>query len=344
MRRNRTKRKTRVPQEGGASPAPTKRVLGRLVAGGADVRAGTFQEGREFFAEDFPCGFFGEEDVIGGWKGNEAGAGNFGGEDAAFFGRSDAVAIGVKNNGGNRERGEQGADVDVIASAHDFDEVGGGDGDELEILEPLLVLGGGLFGNIEIGDDLEERGIGFAPVELDEGFESAANLDCVGMPPVVGAARIRTVQNQMGNALRMASGVGNGDGAALRMAEEGEFFQAGGVDNGFQIVDPGFERNILDVPFGEAVGAAVVADDALAVGEIPHPVVPDGAFPFEIEMVETVGDFDERVPGADGGVGETDVVRVVQKRISWRDAGAGSGFAMGSGRSDVFSVTGARKR
>ncbi len=293
MRRNRTKRKTRVPQEGGASPAPTKRVLGRLVAGGAGGGVGAFQEGREFFAEDFPCGFFGEEDVIGGWKGNEAGAGNFGGEDAAFFGRSDAAAIGVKNNGGNRERGEQGADVDVIASAHDFDEVGGGDGDELEILEPLLVLGGGLFGNIEIGDDLEERGIGFAPVELDEGFESAANLDCVGMPPVVGAARIRTVQ---------------------------------------------------DVPFGEAVGAAVVADDALAVGEIPHPVVPDGAFPFEIEMVETVGDFDERVPGADGGVGETDVVRAVQKRISWRDAGAGSGFAMGSGRSDVFSVTGARKR
>src|SRR6266849_1571299 len=148
----------------------------------------------------------------------------------------------------------------------------------------------------------------------------------------------------MRDAFGVANGVSDGNGAALRVTEQGKFSQAGGIDNGFQIVDPGFKRNILDVPFGEAVGAAVVAHDALAVGEIPHPVVPDGAFPFEIEMVETVGDFDERVPGADGGVGETDVVRVVQKRISWRDAGAGSGFAMGSGRSDVFSVTGARKR
>jgi hypothetical protein len=38
-------------------------------------------------------------------------------------------------------------------------------------------------------------------------------------------------------------------------------------------------------------------------------MAPDGAFPFEIEMIETVCDSDEGMAGADGGVGEADFVR-----------------------------------
>src|SRR5260370_33349710 len=99
----------------------------------------------------------------------------------------------------------------------------------------------------------------------------------------------------------MADGVGNGDGAALRMAEEGEFIQAGGVDHGFEIVDPGFEGNVFDIPFGEAIGTAVIAKDAVAVGQVADPVAPDGALPFKIEGVEPVGGFADRVAAADGG-------------------------------------------
>src|SRR5258706_15615239 len=106
----------------------------------------------------------------------------------------------------------------------------------------------------------------------------------------------------------MADGVGNGDGAALRMAEEGEFIQAGGVDYGFEIVDPGFEGNVFDIPFGEAIGTAVIANDALGIGQVAHPVAPDGALPFKIEVVETVGDFDDGIAAADGGVGEGNVI------------------------------------
>jgi hypothetical protein len=62
----------------------------------------------------------------------------------------------------------------------------------LQVLEPALVFGGGFFGNVEIGDDLKERGIGFAPVELDEGFEGTANFDRVRVTSVMGAARIGT--------------------------------------------------------------------------------------------------------------------------------------------------------
>ena len=106
----------------------------------------------------------------------------------------------------------------------------------------------------------------------------------------------------------MADRVSNRDGAALRMAEEGEFIQASGVDHGFEIVDPGFEGNVFDIPFREAIGAAVIANDALAVGQVAHPVAPDGTLPFKIEVVETVGDFDDGIAAADGGVGEADVI------------------------------------
>jgi len=98
----------------------------------------------------------------------------------------------VKKQWWEREGGEQGTDVDVVASAHDFDEVGVGDGDELQVLEPLLIFGGGFFGNVEVRDDLKERGIGFAPIELDEGLESATDVNRVGVTSVVCAARIGT--------------------------------------------------------------------------------------------------------------------------------------------------------
>src|SRR5579862_2632613 len=107
----------------------------------------------------------------------------------------------------------------------------------------------------------------------------------------------------------MANSVGDRDGTALRMAEEREFVESGGVDNHLQIVHPGFERNVRDIPGGETVSAAVVSEDAGASGKIAHPVTPDRAFPFEIEMIETVCDFDQRVAGADGGVREANLVR-----------------------------------
>lgn len=151
-----------------------------------------FEEGGEFFEEEFPGGFGGEENVIGAGKGNELGAGNFGGEDSAFFGRSDAVAIRVENDGGDGDFWEQRADVDVVAGAHGLDENFWRDGDNLKFVEPGLIFVGGFFGDVEIGDDLEERGIGFAPVEFDEGFEGATNFDGVGMAAVVRTAGIST--------------------------------------------------------------------------------------------------------------------------------------------------------
>ena len=180
---------------GQAIPAPTKARDKRekLAVGGAGGGGGgvvAFEEGGEFFEEEFPGGFIGEENVIGAGKGNELCAGNYGGEDTAFFGRSDAIAVGVENNGRNGDFRKKLADVDVVTGAHGLDEIFGGDGDDLEILEPALVFIAGFFGDVEIGDDLEERWIGLTPVELDESFESATDFDGVGTAAMVRAARI----------------------------------------------------------------------------------------------------------------------------------------------------------
>ena len=61
--------------------------------------------------------------MIGGRQWNEQGAGDFGGEDAAFLGRGDAIAIGVENDGGNGNGREKRAHVDVVAGAHGLDEI-----------------------------------------------------------------------------------------------------------------------------------------------------------------------------------------------------------------------------
>jgi len=82
-------------------------LVGRLGVGGAGGGVVAFQEGGEFFAEEFPGGLVGQEDVIGAGERDKLSAGNFGGEDAAFFGRSDAVAVRVKDDGGGGDFGRR---------------------------------------------------------------------------------------------------------------------------------------------------------------------------------------------------------------------------------------------
>src|SRR5882757_6976353 len=139
----------------------------------------------------------------------------------------------------------------------------------------------------------------------------------------------------------MADGVSDGDGAALGVAEESEFVEAGGVNNNFKIVHPGFEGDVCNVPCGKAVAAPIVAKNVGSARQIANPVAPDGAFPFEIKVIETIGDFDEGKAGADRGVGEADFVgsdaeanflaRGGRNICDWRGGGRG-----------LLSVTGAR--
>src|SRR5262252_8810125 len=104
---------------------------------------------------------------------NEARVGDFGGYDAAFFRWGDAVGLAVKDDGGDGDLRQQRTDVDLVASPHELDEIAGRDGGKLQAFEPLLLLGGGSFGDVEAGDEVEEGWVALAEVKFDEFLEGA---------------------------------------------------------------------------------------------------------------------------------------------------------------------------
>ncbi len=54
----------------------------------------------------------------------------------------------------------------------------------------------------------------------------------------------------MTDALGVADRVRDGDGPALRDAEEGKTIEPGGVDHRLEIAHPRVERELVDVPVG----------------------------------------------------------------------------------------------
>jgi hypothetical protein len=57
-----------------------------------------------------------------------------------------------------------------------------------------------------------------------------------------------------------ARGIGNGDGAALRHAEESESLQPEEIRHGLQITDPGRERKTRRRPVRKSAAPLIVAD------------------------------------------------------------------------------------
>src|ERR1700745_2135145 len=99
----------------------------------------------------------------------------------------------------------------------------------------------------------------------------------------------------MAHALGMPCGVSDRDCASLRMPEQRKLAQSGSIDNRLQIMDPGLEGDILDIPLRESIAAAIVAQNTVIPGDISYPVPPDRALPFEVEMIEAIRDFHQRM-------------------------------------------------
>src|SRR5262249_45760414 len=132
--------------------------------------------------------------------------------------------------------------------------------------------------------------------------------DSVGNIAMIGTASVPAPQDQVADALGMARGVRDGDRAALRVSHQRELLQTRGVDDLLKIVNPRFEGNVFNFPVGKPAPASVVAHQAEVVAEIANPVPPNRTIPFEVNVVETVGDFDDGVTVADCGVGKTNAV------------------------------------
>src|ERR1700761_3093908 len=89
------------------------------------------------------------------------------------------------------------------------------------------------------------------------------------------------------------------DGATLADAEQRETLDAGGVDDGFEIVDEMLERNVRHVAVRQAVAARVVADQRVIARQFAIEMPPDRTLQIIFEMRHPVAGLDDRrtLPG-----------------------------------------------
>lgn len=113
------------------------------------------------------------------------------------------------------------------------------------------------------------------------------------------AERIPAVEDHFQDAVRMANGVRDGERGTLRDTQQRVGSQIQSVHDRLQILQQGFEGNVLDVPVGKPVVPAVVANEAVAVGEEVQQRRADGALPVILDMRHSVADPHHRLALAD---------------------------------------------
>src|SRR5205814_3984523 len=74
------------------------------------------------------------------------------------------------------------------------------------------------------------------------------------------------------------------------------------------IADPGFERQLPDLPVREAAAALVIAQQQMVARDLVQPRAPHRALPVELEMAQPVGRLDERRPFAGERIGDAHAV------------------------------------
>src|SRR5262249_52650958 len=107
----------------------------------------------------------------------------------------------------------------------------------------------------------------------------------------------------------MARRVGGADGGAGRDPQERErFLDSRGNSHGLDVLDPAFERKLVDLPVRHPAAAFVPAQESEVIAEEVKPVPPNGALQLVLEMAQPVRRLDEDRTLADLGPGELDAV------------------------------------
>src|SRR5215471_16393454 len=132
----------------------------------------------------------------------------------------------------------------------------------LKLVETAPLLLGGL--RQEAGyEDLPVHRVRTAPAQPDDlnvGFGEVKLVGGAGaLAPALG---VGTEQHQVTDAFGVAHRVRDGDGPALRYAEQREPVEPSGVDDGLQVVHPVVEREPPDVPIRQPATSLVVPDEA----------------------------------------------------------------------------------
>src|SRR5215510_693791 len=116
----------------------------------------------------------------------------------------------------------------------------------------------------------------------------------------------------------MTHRVGNRDRAALRNPKQRKPLHSGRLDNAFEVAYKSVERNVIELPIGQAVAARIVPDQPVFGGEDMQQVTPDRALPVVFEMIEPIGGFDQRRAMSCERIGNADSIgRGAEVNLLW---------------------------
>ena len=190
----------------------------------------------------------------------------------------------MQNKSGRAHLGKQVEHIDVAEFFIELDGILGRGGLLLEFVEPAQLLKG-RFGHVQIREDLAEGRVLPSPPDSCESLQRLVSLGFIGRDlSSFPAHSICAVENEMAYLFRVADRVVDRDAAPLRDAQQGEAIHPDRIHDGFQIIHPGIEGKIVDLPIGESAATLVVSDERVASGHLPKPVTPHGAGPVELKM------------------------------------------------------------
>ena len=136
----------------------------------------------------------------------------------------------------------------------------------LQFVEPLHLLVRAA-GHEQRGEHWRKAGFSLAPAAAHQRQQRLGLFDASAAAPRLRRPREAAVEDELADALGMPHRIGDRERAALRDAEQREALEPRRVDHAFEIAHEGLERDVVDVPVGQAVAARVIADQPVLGGE-----------------------------------------------------------------------------
>ena len=190
--------------------------------------------------------------------------------------------------------GQQVRDVDLVAGDPAAERVLGVGRGALQLVHPLHLLLGRVRDE-RVGEHAAEQRIGARPSRADHREERRLVLRVVTWPC---RRRHAAVEHHPGDPLGVRVRRRPARPGATRHPEHSEPIQPGGLDQGLEVRQPAFEREVLDVPVGQPEAPLVVPHDGGDVTEVVQEVPPHRALPVVLKVAEPARHDQQRRTGA----------------------------------------------
>src|ERR1700716_3367518 len=92
----------------------------------------------------------------------------------------------------------------------------------------------------------------------------------------------------------MPNCLGDRNCAALRYAQKGEPIDTRRIDDGLEIINEIFKRNVRNVAIRKPVAARVISKEAMIARQLPIKRPPNRTLEIEFEVGHPVAGFDDR--------------------------------------------------